>query len=102
MAQREQTQRVSMRMWVPSLALISGLRIWHCCELWCRVQTRLGSGSCSSDSTPSPGTSLGRACGPKRPNKQTKDYRVPKCNYILWGGGFRNREDLEFPSWLSG
>ena len=25
-----------MRMWVWSLASISGLRIWHCCELWCR------------------------------------------------------------------
>ena len=25
-----------------SLALRSGLRIWHCHELWCRSQTRLG------------------------------------------------------------
>ena len=32
-----------MRMWVPSLALISGLRIQHCHELWCRSQTRLRS-----------------------------------------------------------
>ena len=24
-------------------ALISGLRTWHCCELWCRLQTWLGS-----------------------------------------------------------
>ena len=23
--------------------LLSGLRIWHCCELWCRLQMRLGS-----------------------------------------------------------
>ena len=28
---------------VHSLALLSGLRIWRCCELWCRSQTRLGS-----------------------------------------------------------
>ena len=25
-------------VWVWSLALFSGLRIWHCCELWCRSQ----------------------------------------------------------------
>ena len=24
-----------MRLWVRSLALLSGLRIQHCCELWC-------------------------------------------------------------------
>jgi len=27
---------VSRRMQVPSLALLSGLQIWCCCELWCR------------------------------------------------------------------
>ena len=27
-----------------SLALLSRLRIWHCCELGCRLQTWLGSG----------------------------------------------------------
>ena len=32
-----------MRMRVQSLALLSGLRIWHCCELRCRSQTLLGS-----------------------------------------------------------
>ena len=46
---------------VQSLALLSGLRIWHCSELWCRSQTQLGShiavavvwdGSCSSKWTP--------------------------------------------------
>ena len=26
------------------LAWLSGLRIWHCHELWCRSQTRLGCG----------------------------------------------------------
>ena len=33
-----------MRLWVQSLALLSGLRIWRCRELWRRSQTRLGSG----------------------------------------------------------
>ena len=36
-----QTWLVSMRTWVWSLALLSGWRIWHCGELWCRSQTWL-------------------------------------------------------------
>ena len=43
MAQWKQTQLVLMRMWVQSLALLSGLRILHCRELWYRSQTQLGS-----------------------------------------------------------
>ena len=27
---------VTMRLWVPSLASLSWLRIWHCHEPWCR------------------------------------------------------------------
>ena len=30
-------------MQVRSLASVSELRIWHCCELWCNSQTQLGS-----------------------------------------------------------
>ena len=41
---RLRTWLVAMRMQVPSLASLSGLRIWHCHELWCRSQMRLGSG----------------------------------------------------------
>ena len=37
------TWLVSMRMWVWSLASLSGLRIWHCHKLWCRWQTWLRS-----------------------------------------------------------
>ena len=33
----------SMRKQVRSLALLIGLRIWHCHELWCRSQRWLGS-----------------------------------------------------------
>ena len=29
------TQLATMRMSVQSFASLSGLRIWHCCELWC-------------------------------------------------------------------
>ena len=32
-----------MRTQIPSLALLSRLRIQRCCELWCRWQTWLGS-----------------------------------------------------------
>ena len=49
-----------MKMWVRSLALLSELGIWRCCELWCRPQTWLGSrvavavvGSYCLDLTPS-------------------------------------------------
>ena len=42
-AQKKRTRLVSMRMWVPSLDLLSGLRILRCYELWCRLQTWLGS-----------------------------------------------------------
>ena len=43
-AQWKRIQLVPMRLWVPSLALFSGLRIPCCCELWCRSQMWLGSG----------------------------------------------------------
>ena len=32
-----------MGLRVRSLALFSGLRIWRCRELWCRLQTQLAS-----------------------------------------------------------
>ena len=38
---RLRAQLVSMRTRVRSLALLSELRNWHCCELWCRLQTQL-------------------------------------------------------------
>ena len=65
---------------------ICGLAQWIkgsnlACELWCRSQTRLGScvavsvayvGSCSSDLTPSLGTSVYCTCGPKKPKKEKR------------------------------
>ena len=35
---------VNVRMQIQSPALLSGLRIRRCCELWCRSHTRLRSG----------------------------------------------------------
>ena len=43
-AQWKQIQLGAMRLWVQSLASLSELRIRCCSELWCRLQTRLGSG----------------------------------------------------------
>ena len=42
--QWKQLQLGTMRLWVQSLASLSGLRIWRCCELWCRSKTRLRFG----------------------------------------------------------
>ena len=86
MAQRKRIHLVSMRMQAQSLPSLSGLRIGHCCELRCKSQTHLGScvsvavaqaGSCSSDSTPSLGTSVCCGGGPKKQNKQTKKENKP-------------------------
>ena len=49
---KEETEGSSLRgaaemnlsMRVRSLALLSGLRIWHCPELWCRSQMKLECG----------------------------------------------------------
>ena len=44
MAQQKRIQLGTMRLPVRSLASLSGLRILHCHELWCRSQKQLGSG----------------------------------------------------------
>ena len=72
-----------MRMLVQSLASFSKSRIQRYHELWCRSQTRLRSGmavavavavagSCSSNWTPSLGTSICHGCGPKKKKKKKK------------------------------
>ena len=77
-----------MKMQVPSGASVSGLRIWHCHELWCGLQTWLRSlvavavavavaGSCSSDSTPSLGTSICHKSSPRN-RKKTKKKKKKK------------------------
>ena len=74
-----------MRTRVQSLASLGGLRVRSWRDLWCRSKMRLGSdvamavvqtGTCSSDSTPSLGTSICRGCGPKK----TKRPKNPKIN----------------------
>ena len=79
LVQRKQIRLGTMRLRVQSLASLSELRIWHCCELWCRFQTWLGSliavavaGSYSSNWTPSLGTSICHRCSPKKAKKKKK------------------------------
>ena len=88
------TQLVSMRMQVWSLASLSGLRIRHCCELWSRSQTQLGSqvavtvtkaSSCSSDLTPSLETSICHQRSLKETKKKKKKKRTElSYSYISW------------------
>ena len=79
-----------MRMWVQSLVLISGLRIRHCHELWCRSKMQLGSslavavaeaGSYSSNLTHSLGTSIHCGCSPKKTKKTKKN--MWKCYKVF-------------------
>ena len=78
-----ETNPTSTRTQVRSLALLSGLRIRHCSGLWCGSQMWLGSpaavamaeaSSCSSDSTPSLGTSMCQRCGSKKTKKRIAMY----------------------------
>ena len=72
-----------MKLQVLSLAFLSGLKIWHYLELYCKSQTLLGScvvvnvmqaGSYSSHSTPNLGTScaMGAALKAKKEKKKKK------------------------------
>ena len=91
MAQWKQIQLGAMRLWVLSLAFFSGLRILHYHELWCSSQMQLRScgavavvlaGSCSSDQTPSLGTSTCCRCSPQK-DKKEKKRKYPKTLTIL-------------------
>ena len=75
LAQWKGIRLVSKRTQVRSLASLSGWGIWHCHELWCSLQTRLGSriavavvwaGSCSSDLSLSLETSKCCRCSSKK------------------------------------
>ena len=82
----------SMRIQVWFLASLRGLRIWCCCELWCRLQMWLGpgiavavvwAGGYSSDSTPCLGTYICCGCDPKKRKK--KNF----CRVLLWHSRLR-------------
>ena len=80
----------TMRLRVRSLPLLSGLTIWRCRELWCRLQTRLGSRVAVALARPvatapirplawEPLYAMGAAQrNSKKTNKQTKKSHVKK------------------------
>ena len=70
-----------MRLWIRSLASLSGLRIWTCCKQQYRSKMGLGSGitvvvvkasSYSSESTPSLGTYICHRCSPRKKKKRRR------------------------------
>ena len=75
---RLRTWLISMRMWVWSLASLSGLKICHCCKLqWCC--------RCSSNSTPCLGTSICCRCSHKK-EKKINNTSLP---VLCWLYGYR-------------
>ena len=94
LSRNEQIWLVSMRTQVRSLALLSGLSIRCCRELWCRSQMAawilcccgcgIGS-SYSSDLTPSLGTAICCRCGPKKKKKKKQTKKNPDLNCSAFG-----------------
>ena len=87
------TQLGSVRMQVRSLAVLSGLRIWHCHELQSRLQMWLGShiamavvwaNSCSLDLTPGLKTSTHLWCGPKKKKEKKPVNKAISPEYSEW------------------
>ena len=85
-----------MRTQVLSLASLSGSRIQHCCELWCRSQTQFGScvavavGQASgytSELIPSLGTSICSGQEAKK-TKKKKRKRSWSSSYFCSKNGF--------------
>ena len=98
----ETIRLVSIRMQVWSLASLSGSGIWRCPELWCRSQTWLGScvavvvvqaSSCSSNLTPSLGTSICWGCGPEKQKiKFSSKYFPNRSVGIILKGGMKMKK----------
>ena len=74
-----------MKMWVPSLALISGLRTWHCLELWSRSKMRLGSGIAVAAALMRPwlGNFHMPRCGPKKTKKKKRQIKEERQSNSL-------------------
>ena len=117
LAQQQWIRLVPMRTWVQSLALVSGLRIQHCRELWCRSQAWLGPGiavaaaqanSYSSILTPSLGTSKCKIRQKKKERKKKRTDiwlemapRIPTAYVKLWRprlGNIKNKRYLRSKS----
>ena len=90
MAQQKWVQLGTMRLWVPSLASLRGLMIWHCRELWCRLQMWLWRwpAAVALMRPPSLGPSICLRCSPERQKRQKKKKKKKKKKK-------RNERDLE-------
>ena len=71
-----------MRMQIQSLVSLSGLRIWHCCELWYKLQMQLRTGAVAVLWVLSLGTSICCRCNPKK-TKQNKMIQNKKLGIHL-------------------
>ena len=78
MIQWEGIQLGTMRLQVRSLASLSGLRIQHCCELWCRLQMRLGSGVAEAPAW-EPAHAVGVPPPPKEEKIEKYNLRSSHC-----------------------
>ena len=76
-----------------SLPLLSGLRIWHCHELWCRLQSQLRShvavalalaGSYSSNWTPNLGTHICTGVAQAMAKRQKKREKINIVNIFIY------------------
>ena len=81
--QKKQTWLGSTRTQVQSLASLSGLRIRHCRELWCRSQTRLGSSIAVMWCRPATTAPVGTLAweppyNPENPTKHKKNQKKKK------------------------
>ena len=81
---------------------LSGLRIRHCHELWCRSQKWLRSGvavavtvacSCRSNWTLSLGTSVCHRCSPKKQKKKKKKKKKKNPNHFIWENNLKKNGD---------
>jgi len=80
----------TMRLRVRSLASLSGLRIWHCCELWCRLQTwlwyRLAATALIGPLAWEPPYATGAALEKAKRQKKKKKPKIWSLRYkIFWG-----------------
>ena len=73
-----------MRLWVQSLALLSGLRMRHCCELWCRSAATAPIGPLAWEPSHATGVALEKVKRPKNKKQKTKQKTNKQNWQIEW------------------
>ena len=89
-----------MRTWVRPLASLSGLWIWHCHKLWCRLQTRLGSWVALAATDLIWPLALeppyAESAGLKRPKKKKKKEDRHRCSTLLIIGEMQIKTTMSY------